>query len=254
MGAHTQGVMWPTAFCDLLVAGGRYVVRYDNRDTGKSTWLDFDRHPYTVLDMAGDAIAVLDAIGIERAHVVGGSMGGMIAQEIAVNAPHRVASLTSMMSTPGRLSSADASLPAPDPTFSARIAELSTSPRTTRADKRRSFVETFRALSGTMFPFDEAWITDMFELQFDRAGEREPNGNHGRAIAASDRRADRLTTVTAPTLVIHGTADPIVPYRHGIATSELIPGAKLLLLDGLGHELTPAASAPVAEAILRHTG
>lgn len=254
-GASSQGIMCPTELCEMLVAGGRYVIRYDNRDTGKSTLFDFDENPYTLIDMAGDAVGVLGALGIEAAHLVGGSMGGMIAQEVAINYPERVLTLTSWMSTPGAPRADDAGSWTNGPPTSATVsaARADTAPPTTREERIQASVDLFRRLSGSALPFDEPFIRGLAEQVEERAVDLTKAANHGRALAASRDRTELLADVTVPALVIHGTEDPIIPYEHGVLTAKAIPGAKLLPLEGIGHEFPPGIFRQMADAILEHS-
>ena len=263
MGATAQGILWPEDFCELLVQGGRHVIRYDNRDTGQSTCRDYAEHPYTVSDMAADAIGVLDAFGVDAAHVVGASMGGMIGQALAIEHPGRVLTLTSMMSSPGGAavaealsvdgSGAPAALPPPEQkvidVMMARMAE----PPVTRQQRLDAAVEMWRALSGTTDAFDEAAVRAREERALDRASNPDASMNHSFAVASSPDRTEALGQVTTPTLVIHGTADPILPFGHGEATAKAIPGAQLMAIEGMGHDLPPSVLEPIATAILTHT-
>ena len=261
MGASAQGIMWPDEFCEALATGGRHVIRYDNRDTGRSTCFDFAEQPYTLNDMAADAVGVLDAYGIGAAHVVGASMGGMIAQTVAINHPERVLTLTSIMSTPGGAAVAratqgeavDDALPGPDPKVIEALAGQLTNPPTTREERIEASVRLWRALTGTASDFDEAAVRAREAVVLDRATNIDAAMNHGLAIAASPDRDDALASVTAPTLVIHGTADPILPFPHGEATAKAVPGAQLMPLDGVGHDLPTRLLPTIAAAIISHT-
>jgi pimeloyl-ACP methyl ester carboxylesterase len=260
MGASAQAILWPDDFCQDVADARRHVIRYDNRDTGQSTCFDFTASPYTVADMAADAVGVLDAYGIERAHVVGASMGGMIAQTVAIEHPERVITLTSIMSTPlagsimaAMLGSNSSGLPAPEQKVIDAALQLATPAKDDEERIERS-VTLWRALAGTMSPFDEQSIRDREKKILARARNIDAAANHQFAIGASPDRTDQLGQITAPTLVIHGTADPILPFPHGEATAKAIPGAKLLPIEGMGHETPPKATPIVVGAILEHTG
>jgi len=255
MGAGQQAIVWPDELVDALVAGGKHVIRYDNRDVGQSTCIDFLTTPYTVTDMAADGVAVLDAYGVGQADLVGTSMGGMIVQTIALDAPDRVRTITSIMSTPlgrGCLGVGESDLPGPDRKLLDLMARH-TEPPACGEERIERAVELRRALAGTMAPFDAGEMRRLERRILARARNIDAADNHVRALALSPDRTDDLARITAPTLVIHGTVDPTVPYAHGEATARAIPGAKLLPITGLGHEL-PAPAIPVlAEAILDHT-
>jgi pimeloyl-ACP methyl ester carboxylesterase len=263
MGAGGQGVLWPDELCQALAAGGRRVIRYDNRDTGQSTCLDFAKSPYTLSDMARDAIGVLDAYRIERADVVGASMGGMIVQTLALEHPGRVRTLTSIMSSPlsaslmkimmGGAAEAGA-LPGPH----AKVQELMAS-RAGRvpqndAERNEAAVDLWRVLSGSGEPFDEAAVRARETRILARAKNIDASQNHQLAIASTPDRDAALRELRVPTLVIHGAEDPILPLAHGRATADLVPGARFLVIDGMGHDFPSYAQKAVVQAILAHTG
>ena len=259
MGSYYQGIAWPEEFCTRIAAAGRYVIRYDHRDVGQSSIFDYEQGPYTLLDMARDAIVLLGEYGIGAAHLVGASMGGMIAQEVALSFPERVLSLTSFMSTPLARSFTDGSaapeLPGPTP---AAWKAFETVPlagsRMSREERIEGWTQFQRAVSGKLVPFDEEGQRRLQARFLDRARDLDAMWNHLAATAASPDRTDRLASLDVPTLVIHGTLDPVVPIAHGHATAAAIPGAGLLVIEGLGHEYDPRALEPVADAIVRHTG
>ncbi len=262
MGASAQGILWTDDFIQPLVNSGRYVIRYDNRDTGQTTCFDFENQPYTLGDMARDAVAVLDAYGLRAAHLIGASMGGMIGQTVAIDHPDRILTLTSIMSTPGGSSVADAiggtapageTLPGPSAELMEVVLKQQADPPQTREERIASKVELFRHLTGSLGPFDEPTYQELFEREYARARDWDAQNNHGLAIAASPDRRDALAGVTTPTLVIHGTEDPILPYEHGVATAKAIPGAELLSIAGMGHDLPAPALERITSAILRHT-
>lgn len=247
MGLGLQMVAWDDAFCEALAARGFYVLRFDNRDVGLSTSFDawgdpnplqvFDelrkKHPvqapYLLRDMAEDAAGVLDAAGVRAAHILGVSMGGMIAQELAIRHPDRVLSLTSIMSTTGATD-------VRGPSFETIAAVLAPFPPDRPGFIRRS-VELARTLHGGGFPFEEARVRRVAARSFDRA--YRPGGVRRQLIAiwlSGDRTAE-LRRLRVPALVIHGDADPLVPVDGGRATAAAIPGSKLVIIPGMGHEL-----------------
>jgi pimeloyl-ACP methyl ester carboxylesterase len=262
MGASAQGLMWPEEFCEQLVAGGRYVIRYDNRDTGQSSSFDFAKDPYKLEDMARDAVGVLDAYGIERAHVAGASMGGMICQTLAIDHPDRVTSFTSIMSSPGGSAVVDAmqggeaeqALPPPTAEVMEVAIKGQTNPPTTREARIEQRLEMFRILAGSLAEYDEAAGRELFAREHDRARDWNAQNNHGLAIAMSPDRRAALGGVAAPALVIHGTEDPILPYEHGVATAKSIAGCKLVTIEGMGHDMPEVAWPRIIGAILEHTG
>ena len=263
MGFSAQMVMWEEDFCDLLAGLGFRVIRFDNRDVGQSSKLDHlgvpnvrellaksivglpFRPPYTLEDMANDALGLLDHLGIDRCHVVGASMGGMIAQTMVVRAPHRLYSLTSIMSSPG---GRRYSVGKPEALF----ALIKPAPRD-REGNVEHFTALIRTISGEGYPFPEERLRKLGELQFDRGISPKGNARQFAAILDSDRRRRKLLpSIHLPTLVIHGTDDPLLPIRAGRATAKLIPGAQFLAVPGMGHDLPPDAFPLLAGAIATH--
>lgn len=257
MGASGQGICWEDDFCRQLVDSERFVIRFDNRDTGLTTCFDFEKQPYTLMDMAADAVGILDAYGLESAHVVGISMGGMIGQVLAIEQPRRIRSLTSIISSPvTSITSGDTGLPPPSPEFIAKMLALSSeSPATSRDDYIEDYVTGTEMLAGSLEPFDREAMRRIGALEVDRATHYAARSNHGLAIESTepgDRRL-QLRKLDVPTLVIHGAEDPILALPHGVATAEAIPGAKLLTIEKLGHEMPRSAWPAVIPAILDHT-
>ena len=259
MGAGAQGILWPDEFCAALVAAGFHTIRYDNRDTGQSTCVEFAKAPYTLSDMARDAIGVLDAFGVERAHVVGASMGGMIGQTLAIEHPGRLRTLTSIMSSPAGagimagLMGQESRLPGPAKKLLDLLGASAANPPRTTEERIDAAVALWRTLAGSAEPFDEAPIRAREALIQGRARNIDAAQNHQLAIGSSPDRDEALRNVRTPTLVVHGTDDPILPLPHGRATADAIPGAKLLVLEGMGHEIPPGAQKRILEALLEHT-
>jgi len=260
MGLGGQLIHWDEAFCRRLAGLGRYVIRFDNRDVGLSTQLDElsapdTRHsvhawlegrspaaPYTLDDMADDAVGLLDWLGIARAHVVGTSMGGMIAQCMTIRHPTRVLSLTSIM--------ADAGEPAvPEP--EAMIAFEP--PATERETYVTQVLKILRALCGPRFAVEERGARQMALNAFDRGIHPAGFARQLAAIVASGSRREALRSVRVPALVIHGDADPLIPLAGGVETAQAILEAKLHIIPGMGHQLPPAAWPGILEAIGAHT-
>jgi pimeloyl-ACP methyl ester carboxylesterase len=240
MGLGFQLVHWPDAFCQQLAEHGYYVVRFDNRDAGRSTHLP-GAH-YTLEDIADDAVGLLDVLRIDSAHVVGASLGGMVAQLMAIEHPPRVRSLASLMSTTGRRGKGTTALRVYRHMFSRR-------PRAEeQAIQRR--VRVFLDIGSTGFAQDTDEIRRATALSF----HRDPDARAGRrrqhrAVRTAKDRTARLRQISAPTLVIHGTVDPICHPSGGEATAQAIPGARLELIDGMGHDLPPGAWPPIIGAI-----
>jgi pimeloyl-ACP methyl ester carboxylesterase len=263
MGLGAQLTLWPIELVEALVARGFRVIRYDNRDIGLSHKFDGvkspgllklmllgrlglkPRVPYTIADMAADGIGVLDALGIAKAHIVGASMGGMIAQHIAFTYPERVLSLTSIMSSTG-----NRKLPA----GRKEAIEVLTK-RPTSADEEvlvEHGMKVARALAGSGYPPDDARLRERTRSLIKRSFYPEGLGRQLGAIIADGDRRERLQSVTAPTLVIHGEDDPLVPLPGGEDTARNISGARLKTFPGMGHDLPLALADELAEAIAAH--
>ena len=264
MGLGGQLIHWDDDFCRQLAAKGLFIIRYDNRDTGLSTRFEAAglpdlaalldarlqgqsvQAPYTLEDMADDAAKLLEALNIEKAHICGSSMGGMIAQTLALRHPQRLLSLTSIYSTTG-----NPDLPQSQP--AAMEALLTPQPV-----ERQAYIDfnavTMQAIAGTGFPFDEQFIRRISARAYDRAFYPPGVGRQMTAVMAQQDRTSALESLTVPALVIHGTADPLVPAAHGQATADAIPGAQLLLVEGMGHDL-PHTNEPwpqLIDAIAAH--
>jgi pimeloyl-ACP methyl ester carboxylesterase len=233
MGATASAITWPPELLDALTAAGHRVVRFDNRDIGLSTHVDYATDPYTLDDMADDTLGLVDALGIDRAHFVGASMGGMISQLMAIRYPDRVRSLALLITTPGpddRLS----------PTSDGVVAIVAR-PAMTDAELAQRSVDLWRALTGSRFPFDEAHYRELAAM--DAARGTNPNSAHGVAVFTAPSRIEALATVRVPTLVVQATEDPIFPFDHGETLAKAIPGATFVPWEGVGHEV-PAQLGP----------
>ncbi len=262
MGLGAQMIHWDDDFCIALAARGFRVIRFDNRDIGKSSRMTGGKRltpvemlklrflkipvaaPYKLLDMAEDVIGLMDVLGIKSAHLVGASMGGMIAQEIAISFPQRVRSLTSIMSTTGNPK-------VPPPTREA-MALLVAPPPTTKEEYFARHAQTWKILRGGSFPEEEARDRGRAERNFERGLNPAGVGRQLRAVLASGSRKERLRAVKAPTLVIHGTIDPLVRPEGGKDTAASIPGAKLLMVEGMGHALPVSMWPEIVDAIATH--
>jgi pimeloyl-ACP methyl ester carboxylesterase len=262
MGLGAQMILWDDEFCQQLASRGFRVIRFDNRDIGKSSKLTGGKPlkplellklrflkipveaPYRLRDMAEDTIGLMDVLGIKSAHLVGASMGGMIAQEIAISFPQRVRSLTSIMSTTGNPK-------VPPPTREAG-AMLMAPPPKTKEEFFVRFAQTWKVLRVGHFPLDEAKDRERAERVFERGLNPAGVGRQLRAILASGSRKERLRAVKAPTLVIHGTVDPLVRPEGGKDTAASIPGAKLMMVDGMGHAIPIPMWPQIIDAIDKH--
>ena len=263
MGLGMQLVAWPPAFVQGLVDQGFRVVRFDNRDIGLSQHFDhlgvpnllweslkfrvgFAVHPpYRVHDMAADALGVLDALGIGRAHVVGVSMGAMIAQRVALTAPSRVLSLSSIMGSSGARY-----LPGPKPKVLRVL--LSRPSGTGEQAIVDHYVKLFRAIGSPAFPLDEAALRERVLAATRRSYHPAGSVRQMTAIAADARRADELPQITIPTLVLHGKDDPLVPFACGEDTARRIRGSRFLGIEGMGHDLPPGVVERLLQPLVPH--
>jgi pimeloyl-ACP methyl ester carboxylesterase len=246
MGHNSQLVVWPAEFREQLAAQGFYVIAYDNRDVGKSTWFPAGTQ-YSVSDMAADGMGLLDALGIDSAHIAGASLGGGIVQYMVIEHPHRVRSLCSIMSTtsaPG--------LPGPPPDRMAAAMELLQNPPTTREEVIAQAPLKARVVGSTAFEIDDDRARALAALTYDRAFNPDGGVNQTLAVAAAYDRTEALGKVTCPTVVIHGTVDPLVHPLGGEWTAKAIPGAELVMIEGMGHDLPEGAWPIVIDAMVRN--
>lgn len=262
-GNGAQMIFWDAEFCELLAETGLFVIRFDNRDAGLSTKFDEAGIPdimalikaamegkavesaYSLDDMADDAVALLDALNIEKAHICGLSMGGMIAQVISYRHPGHVLSLTSIMSctgnpdTPQGKPEAIAAVVAPAP------------------EGREAYIEhnvnTWRKVWSPGFPFEEERARAFMEKSYDRSYYPQGMARQNAALLANGDRRPSLSTIKVPTLVIHGADDPLIPVEAGKDTARSIPGASLLIIDGMGHDMPKGVWAEIATAISQHS-
>lgn len=249
MGATASMLWWPVPLCRQLADAGFRVVRYDHRDTGRSTSHAPGVAGYSVEDMAGDLTAVQDAYGFERAHLVGMSLGGLIAQITALTLPQRVQSMTLIGSEP--LGGAETELPGIDERFMGHFATMSDLDWSDRAAVARFLLEIARLSAGTPDAFDPAPSSARIDAELDRADTMQTAFNHATVETARDWTG-RLPEVTTPTLVIHGELDPIVPPANGKAIHDQIPDSRLHILDGVGHELPDGFIDEIVAAITQH--
>ncbi len=254
MGLGMQLIGWDLELCERFASRGFRVIRFDNRDTGHSTKIQAKvpnilraaagakvDAPYLLTDMAGDAFGLLDHLGIERAHVMGASMGGMIAQTMAIERPERVASLASVMSTTGQRRVGFPKLRA--------LGVLLRRAPDTRDAYIEYFVGVLRRIGSPGFEADEARIRAQAGTSFDRGVHPAGTGRQLAAILASGDRTAQLRELRVPTVVIHGKADPLIPFRAGVATARAIPDAELLAIAGMGHDLPHQVWPQVVDAV-----
>ena len=265
IGLGGQLIWWDDDLCRELARGGHYVIRFDNRDTGLSTKLDeaavpdlaetFGKvmqgekisAPYTLDEMADDAVGLLDALEIQKAHICGMSMGGMIAQTIAIRHPSRILSLISIYSSTG-----NPELPQSKPDAIALL--ISPAPEEREAYIKH-MVAAFKTFTGSGFPVDEEWTRNIMARSYDRSFYPRGMARQFVAILAHGNRKPVLPSVKVPTLVIHGTEDPLMPVECGKDTANAIPGAQLMLIEGMGHDLPRGGAWPrIVDAIAAHTG
>ncbi len=261
MGLGAQLVLWPQELVDAIAAAGFRTIRFDNRDIGQSAWFDhlgvpnnpklLARRlaglsvdaPYNLSAMASDTIGLLDTLGIARAHLIGASLGGMIAQTVAIEHPQRVASLTSIMSSAGNL--------AAFAVHPRALKQMLGKPPTNREEYVERIVTLFRGHAGT-HPYDAVRMAELAGLQYDRGYHPQGFARQFAAILGSGSRVERLKTVAAPTLVMHGTHDPLVPISAGRLVAASIPGATFVPIDGMGHELPRPIWPQVTAAVTAH--
>lgn len=246
MGLATQMIAWDEEFCGMLAERGFRVVRFDNRDIGRSSRIDGagvpnilamavgrrGTAPYFLRDMAADTVGLMDHLGIESAHLVGASMGGMIVQSTVIDHPHRVRSLTSIMSTTG-------SRRVGHPSYKTFGLLLGKPPREREAAIER-VIKTFKLIGSPSYPFEEARVREIAGRSFDRGHSQAGIARQLHAITASGDRTPSLRKLGVPALVIHGKNDVLVSPSGGRATAKAIPGARLKMVDGMGHDLPRA--------------
>jgi pimeloyl-ACP methyl ester carboxylesterase len=263
MGLATQMIYWEEQFCKLLASQGYWVIRFDNRDNGKSTWMGALPVPssvallanvvfkrplgaaYLLTDMMKDTLGLLDALELESAHIVGASMGGMIAQELAIHHPQRVKTLTSIMSTTG-----NKRLPKPSTAFSFKMLK----PPPKNVDKAITYgMHVWSLIQGNYYPFDEQKVLGLIKRALERGFNPAGNTRQLAAILDSPDRTTALKSLTVPSLILHGEDDPLVPVACGIATANAIPNAKIKTYPGMGHTLPSQLYDDITAQIFEHT-
>jgi pimeloyl-ACP methyl ester carboxylesterase len=249
MGTSASMLWWEEGFCRLLADGDRFVIRYDHRDTGRSASYEPQRPGYTGADLVADGAGVLDALGISRAHLVGVSAGGAFAQLLALDRPDRVCSLVLISTSPALPGKRGLPPPANEFVRFVSSAAVDWSDAESVIDY---LVEYSRVLAGGQRPFDEASTRRLIRCDVERARNFAARQNHD-ALPEGEFASGSLASIEAPTLVIHGTADPMFPVEHGKALAQEIRGARLLLLMDAGHGVYQADWERIAGAILEHT-
>ena len=259
MGLGMHLIHWDLELCERFAERGFHVIRFDNRDSGRSTKIDAPvpdlrralaglrlDAPYLLEDMAGDAFGLLDHLGIESAHLVGASMGGMIAQTMAIQRPERVRSLTSIMSTTGERR-------AGRPKLRVMGVLMRRAPEEKQAYIER-FVRIFRLIGSKGFPLDDERIRELAAQTYERGHNTAGTGRQLAAIMASGDRTEQLRRLDVPTTVFHGRDDPLVPLRGGRATAKAIPGARLIAIPGMGHDLPHQVWPQLVDAVVETAG
>lgn len=262
-GIGQQMITWSDEFCSLLARNGHYFIRYDHRDVGLSSKLDNEKTPelseiraavargekiipsYTLDDMAKDSIGLLDALNIDKAHICGMSMGGTIAQILAISYPDRILSLTLMMTGSGN--------PDLPPAKPEAMAALLSPPASQRQEYIENHLKTFRIIGSPKFAFNEEYHRQLAGRLFDRSFYPVGMNRHFLAVLSQSNRKPALAKVKVPTLVIHGANDILVPVEAGKELAEVIPGAELLIIEGMGHDLPKEVWPSVVEAITKNT-
>jgi len=272
MGAGTQAIFWPDRLCQFLADSGFFVIRYDNRDTGKSSSVDFSKNPYTLNDIAKDAIVILDAYNIDNATIVGASMGGYIAQLAALAYPERVSNLVIIMATSDfsviiralipfvlrplfrlflGVGFKRTNLPPPTNEVIAFFRSQILFPLRKRKARVKIGVMAWRIFSAGGL-FDEKEMRALEEYAFSRSRNQNAFLNHAKAIIKSAKNRINIEAIARPTLIIHGQRDPVFPVEHGVAIAQKIPGARLEIIPEMGHILPQKLSATLALLIIDH--
>lgn len=251
MGIMASMLWWPKEFCERLAARGRYVIRYDQRDTGLSTTYEAGKPPYAGGDLVDDAIRIVDGYGLEAAHLVGMSAGGAIGQLLALQCPERVLSLTAISTSPVGVDTS--SLPGPTEVYKEHCAAGEKVDWSNEAEVIEYVIKDTRMLAGTAHPYDEVAARELVERDAARARNYVSAANHF-MLKDRESRVDGLRALVPPLLVIHGASDPLFPVEHSAALAAEVEGAKLVRLEGGGHEVHPSDWDEIIGAIVAHTG
>jgi 10-carbomethoxy-13-deoxycarminomycin esterase len=252
MGSGAQGVLWPTEFCEKLASEGFYVIRYDQRDTGFSTCFNFKTDPYDLSDMAKDAIALLDFLKIPKAHLLGFSMGGPVAEYMAIHFRNRIDTISLMATSPDFFPT-EGSLSDSTKEFHALRSKSSQIPINDEVQRLNQRVAMWGLQNGSKTPLDESWVRSVNQVFFSRMRNTECLGNHGQAMRRSEALIRAVPyQVQVPTLIFHGSEDPVFPPDHGKALAKAIPHSRYVPVDGMGHLLNPHFYPIVIEEIKKH--
>lgn len=256
-GAAGQSILWNQILCQNLAKAGYFVIRFDNRDTGKSSGIIFDESPYKLYDMAGDVISILDKLNISKAHIVGMSMGGYIAQLLAIYFSNKIITLTFIMTTINSLSLRGIrninNLPGQNIEIVQKIAQMYQTPRLNNNDRVKSLTDIWALFNGSKanFPYDELY--NLAQESYARARSKNAVKNHRLAILSSEAdRTEALKDLKIPTLVIHGEADPIIHIDHAHYIKAKLPQTNLLIIKKMGHILSSLFIDQVEDELLKH--
>jgi len=261
MGAMNQGIFWYDSFCQKLSDNEFYVIRFDHRDTGLSSMVDYKKSPYDLNDLTDDVIAILDFYNINKAHILGLSMGGYIGQLLGVNYPKRIETLTLISTTADHRPYMDATmgnfnnkyiLPYPKKIFLDYIEKGKAEPPKNESDIYNFQIEGWRIMFGNINTEDFKAITHLIELANNRSNNRYSAYNHGLAVSNSKERINIVKNIVAPTLIIHGENDPCLPLEHGKFLNELIPNSKFEIIKDMGHMFSLTESKYLSDIIIKN--
>lgn len=270
MGNSAQGIMWDDTFCQKLAETRHFIIRFDYRDTGLSSCIDYDKNPYNLTDLTNDILGLMDASGIKKSHFAGLSMGGSIVQLLARYHPSRVLTITLMMTSPDLsvknnafrgISTPDSVLSPPSPEFINKVIEINKIPALTKAEKIKQIVENWRLANGTKAPFNEMYWFKLIEKAMERESQNPEAkdlkfanaGNHAKAqMASSEPNSVFIKNISVPCLIIHGKEDPIFPVNHAQALADAIKNSKLVLIPDMGHALNPDYFDEIIKEIVLH--
>jgi len=260
-GSGAQGILWPISFCEALAQRGHFVIRYDHRDTGLSSSVDFNKNPYELKDLAEDAKNILDYFDLKKTHIVGSSMGGYIAQLLGIHYPNRLLTLTLMMSSLVSLSLDHAfvearenpfSLPLPTKEFIKSLLEIGPVPQT-QEGRVNYMLSIWSAYNGKALPYDYAYWYSLAKTWITRGKNISSSYNHRLAVCASPlSREAELRNLHVPTLIVQGSVDPFFPVEHAYALQEVIPSSSLVIVEKMGHLFHDPFRGVVLQALLSH--
>lgn len=258
VGAAGQAILWPQKFCEDLALEGYFVIRYDHRDTGLSSGIDFEVNPYNIQDMADDVIGILDHFKIGQAHIIGMSMGGYIAQNLAIYYPNRIITITLFMTTINSMAMRGVrgidNLPGQDHNVAREFAKLYQIPRITLEDKLNTLMKTWELFNGAMAKFSYDEWRPIAEESYKRAKTKNAVRNHRLAVLNSpaDRTQILKETALPPILIIHGQADPIIQASHALYAHKHLPQSKLIIIKEMGHLFSSLFIDQVLDVVLKH--